>query len=151
MKKRFAFVVVCVLMILCLTGCGSKEVITTDYFKTTAEKYNYTTLDVSDKFSSGIVAATYAESSDGYGITFLTFEDESSAVARFNYQKSIYEKYKGSASSESSSNVNNYLTYTLTSGGYYMHICKVDNTMLYVRTSDIYKSNVKKMIKELGY
>ena len=41
--------------------------------------------------------------------------------------------------------------YDLESGGYYMHLTKVDNTLLYVRVPSNYKENAKKIIKDLGY
>ena len=55
------------------------------------------------------------------------------------------------SSSESSSSMGNYSSYTLVSNGYYMHLCRVDNTLLYVKVSDTYKDSVKKLINELGY
>lgn len=69
----------------------------------------------------------------------------------FNTNRSTFESYKGNSSSESSSSMGNYSSYTLTSNGYYMHLCRVDNTLLYVKVNDTYKDSVKKLIKELGY
>lgn len=151
MKKNILIGVICFLMLFTLVGCGSKTVKTTDEFKTIAKSYNYTITDVSDKYSSGIIEATYAESSDNWEILFFVFDEEANATARFNKEKETFEKYKGNSSSESSSRMGNYSSYTLTSSGYYMHVCRVDNTLLYARVPDTYKSDAKKIIKELGY
>jgi hypothetical protein len=69
----------------------------------------------------------------------------------FNTNKSTFESYKGNSSSESSANMSNYSTYTLTSSGYYMHLCRVDNTLIYVRVKDDFKKDVQAVIKKLGY
>ena len=52
---------------------------------------------------------------------------------------------------EESIDINNYSSYTLKTGGYYMYLSRVDNTFLYVKVKDTYQDSVKKMVKELGY
>ena len=69
----------------------------------------------------------------------------------FNLNKETFEKEKKDISSQSSSSFGNYETYTLTTGDYYMHLCRVDNTFLYVKVNKENKDAVKKLIKDLGY
>ena len=152
-NKSILFGVVCFLMLFALTGCGSKTAITTSDFKSKTENLGYTNIDVTSQYSSYdyIQEATVAQSSDGYQVEFYVLDDKGNATSMFNTNKSTFESYKGNSSSESSSSMGNYSSYTLTSSGYYMHLCRVDNTLLYVRVKDTYKDSVKNLIKELGY
>lgn len=150
--KIFLGVVLC-FMVLLLTGCGNKEAITADDFSTIAEKYDCTVINVMNQYSSyGVVDnALVARNSDGWQVEFYVLDSENSAASMFNTNQSNFENSKSGTTTESSSNVGNYSTYTLTSGGTYMHLCRVDNTLLYVKVDDTYKDTVEKLIKELGY
>lgn len=152
-KRKFLFVVICFFMLFALTGCGSKTVKNTSDFKSIAENHNYTITDVTSQYASYgyIKEATVAQSSDGWQVEFYVLDDEGNATSMFNTNKSTFENYKGNSSSESSSSMGNYSSYTLTSSGYYMHLCRVDNTLLYVKVPDTYKDDVKNLVKELGY
>ena len=152
-KKNVLLGVICFLMLFALTGCGKKTAITTSTFKSKTESLGYTTADVTSQYASyGYVQeATIAQSSDGYQVEFYVLNDAANATSMFNTNKATFESYKGNSSAESSSNMDNYSIYTLTSSGYYMHLCRVDNTLLYVRVNDSYKDSVQSLIKELGY
>lgn len=151
--KKITFAVLCMLLMFTLTGCGSKTAITNDEFINKVESHSLTTTDVTSQYSSYdyVKSATVAQSSSDWQIEFYVLDDENYATSMFNTNQSTFESYKGSASSESSASMGNYATYTLTSNGYYMHLCRIDNTLLYVRVNDTYKDTVKDIIKDLGY
>lgn len=136
-----------------LTGCGNKTVKSTNDFKSVAEKHSYRVADVTSQFASyGYISeATVAQSSDGWQVEFYVLSDNGTATSMFNTNKSLFEQEKGSAATETSLNNKNSSSYSLTSGGYYMHLCRVDNTLLYAKVSDSYKDDVKAFIKEFGY
>ncbi len=152
-KKNIFFGVVCFLMLFALTGCGNKNAITTSDFKSKTENLSYVTTDVTSQYASYgyIQEATIAQSSDGYQVEFYVLDDAGNATSMFNTNKATFESYKGNSSTESSSSMGNYSSYSLTSSGYYMYLCRVDNTLLYVKVKDTYKNSVKSLIKELGY
>ena len=154
MKKRNLFIgIICLLMLFTLTGCGKKNVISTETFKSITESKGYTVNDVTNQYTSFefVKEATIAVSKEGYQVEFYVLEDEANATKMFNTNKSMFESYKGSISTETSSSLNNYSTYTLKTSGKYMHICRVENTFLYLNVDDMYKDSVKSLIKELGY
>lgn len=136
-----------------VTGCGNKKAISTSTFKSITEENNYITSDVTNQSISYeyVNEATVAQSSEGFQIEFYVLDSESNAINMFNTNKDIFESYKGNTSTETSSNIGNNTIYTLTSNGYYMHLCRVDNTLLYVRVLDSYKDSVKDIIKKIGY
>ena len=153
MKKRNIILgVVSFMMLFLLTGCGSKTVISTETFKSTAESHGYKVTDVSAQYAQYeyVKEATVAQQ-EGFQIEFYKLDDENNAQNMFNANKTTFEGFKGSASTEASANMGNYSSYTLNSSGYYMHLCRVDNTLLYVRVDQKYKDTVKKIIDELGY
>lgn len=153
MKKRSILLTLVVIMLFMLTGCGKKTVITDENFKSFFEGKGYTIYDVTSQFSANeiVKSASLAESDKGYQIEFYVLSNEAEATGMFNTNKANFETYKGNSSSESSGSASNYSTYTLTTSGYYMHLCRVDNTLLYLKISEEYKDVVKKQIKELGY
>ena len=151
-KKNIILGVVSFMMMFLLTGCGSKKVISTETFKSTAESNGYTVTDVSAQYAQYdfVKEATVAQQK-GFQIEFYMLSDKENAESMFNTNKTTFEGYKGSTATEASANMSNYSSYTLNSSGYYMHLCRVDNTLLYVRVEKDYKDTVNKIINELGY
>lgn len=69
MKKRNILIgVVSFLMLFVLTGCGNKNVITTNDFISETEKLGYTATNVIEQYASYsyVKEATVAQSSEGY-------------------------------------------------------------------------------------
>lgn len=158
MKRRNAVIsiisiITLLIATLLMSGCGDKAAITTEQFKSIAEENNCSTADATSQYAQyGVIdEATIALSSDGWQVEFYVLTDETNAAGMFDTNKEIFESLKGNASAEASSSTNNQSSYTLTSSGYYMHLCRVDNTLLYVKVDDTYKSDVKALIDELGY
>lgn len=154
MKKRNIFLgIVCFLMIFMLTGCKDKIALSAEEFKSKVESNGYTAHDVTDQYSeyeyikTGIVAL----SSSNYQIEFYVLDNESNAQRMFDDNKSKFESSQGSVSSHSEASLKNYSTYTLNSNGKYMHLCRVDNTLLYVDVDETYKDQVKDLVNKLGY
>lgn len=152
-KGKILLGIICFLTLFTLTGCGKKTAITSDDFKSISENHSYTVVDALSQYAEYdyIDSASIAQSSDKWQVEFYTLSGENYAAGMFDNNKTIFEGYKGNISTESSSSVGNYSNYSLTSGGYFMYICRVDNTLLYVRVEDSYKDTVKDLIKELGY
>lgn len=152
--KKFLMGIFCVITLFTLTACStSKIAITTADFKSKMENHSYTTVDVMSQYESYgyINEATVAQSPDGWQIEFYVLADEANATSMFNTNKLTFESYKGNSSTESSASIGNYSSYSLTSSGYYMHLCRVDNTILYVSVPDTYEDVLKDLIEELGY
>ena len=69
----------------------------------------------------------------------------------YDENKKIFEKEKTEDATEISSNWRNYDTYTLTTSLKYYYLCRVENTLLYVKVDLTHKKDVKKFIDKLGY
>jgi len=152
-KKNIYLAIIGLLCSIILTGCGNKKLITTSEFISVSKNLNYLITDVTSQYAQYgyIKDGTIAQSTDGWQVEFYVLEDESYAINMFNTNRTTFESNKGNSSTESSASMGNYSSYTLTSNGYYMHLCRVENTLLYVKVKDSYQKEVKEFINKLGY
>ena len=151
MKKKIIFFSLLLVSVFMITGCGNKKAISTREFKNITEQDGLTTVDVKDQFSDeSVVEATIAHNDD-IKLEFYILNGEASAKSMFSYNRKIFEGRKSGASKFASTDIGNSSTYMLQSGGYYMYLSRIDNTLLYVSVSEQYKDNVKEVIKDLGY
>ena len=152
-KRKILLVVLCFLMLFMVTGCGKKTVLTTDEFKAKVTELGYTTQDAKEQFADKdfVKDVTIALNSKGFQVEFYVFADEASAVSSFNTNQTSFENVKSGKSIETSSSMANYSEYSLESSGKYMHVCRVETTLLFVSVDVKYKDEAKKLIKELGY
>ncbi len=151
MKKKFLLFSLLLFGLLMLTGCGNKKAITTHDFKNITEQSGFSTIDAKDQFDeTSVVEATLAYNDD-YKIEFYVLDSDADAKGMFEYNKNIFEGRKSGVSKYASTNIGNSSTYMLQSGGYYMYLSRIDNTLLYVSVLEKYKDSVREVIKDLGY
>ena len=87
----------------------------------------------------------------GWKVEFYELTSSDSAEEMFDTNKALFEKEKTKNSSDASSNIRNYNTYSLTTSLNYYYLSRVDNTLLYVKVDLSHKKDVKKFIDKLGY
>ena len=129
--------------------CEKKTAITTEEFIAKAEKLNYEITEGTKE--SGIKESKVAISSEGYSVYFYVMESKKEAIQMFEEKKMEAENKKGNMTNETSINVSNYSAYTVSSGGRYIHICRVDNTLFFTEVKETEKESVKQLIKEIDY
>lgn len=154
MKKRNVILgIVSAFLLLLITGCGSKNAISSAKFMSVADDYDCSITDVINQFEQyGTISEAYvATNTNDWQVEFYVLNSEDSAISMFNTNKTIFESYKSGKQVETSTNMNNYATYSLTTNGHYMYLSYVDNTLVYVRVNDTYKDVVKEFIDDLGY
>lgn len=155
MKKgnKFLEITLCLMMMLLLVGCENKKVITLDTFKEKATSNNYIVSDVTSQFKKSkiVKTATTANNLSKWVIEFYTLKSDSDAEYMFDYNKDEITKSKSKNSKEVSISSGNFTTYSLIDNGYYIYLCKVDDTLLYTKVKEEYKEEVDKFIQELGY
>lgn len=151
-RKFVLIIFVCFLSFL-LTGCGNKKAILSSDFKEKLEKKDFEIIDVSYQFSNFdyIKEVTLAENNKGWEMEFYILKNNERAQYLFDVEKKLFESYKTSSNVELSKKANNYQIYSLTTAGYYMYLSQIDDSLLYLRVRDIYKDEVKKVVKSLGY
>ena len=149
--KKFLSIIFLVLVLFMVSGCGNKKVITTREFKNITEQNGLSVLDAIDQFDSDVIKEATLAYNDDYKLEFYVLDSSDSAISMFNYNKNSFESKKSGVSSYLSTDLANYNIYMLQSGGYYMYLSRVDNTLLYVSVEDTFKESVKDIVKDLGY
>ena len=155
MKKKLLFsglfLFVAVFM---LTGCSLTK-ITAEEFKSKAKNEELTVSDVTSSYSYlGYINKLYiAKHSSGWKVEFYEISTEDKAKTIYETNKTKFETAKstGSSSTESLLSLDNGERYSLTVGGYYKHICRIDNTFVYANVKAEYKEDAIKFLKKIGY
>ena len=151
-KKIFSLLFV-LIFIFTLTGCMEKKMITSDQFIKLSKENKLTVYNITDQYKKekkkkkGFVSINLR----GWKVEFYELTSSDSAEEMFDTNKALFEKEKTKNSSDASSNIRNYNTYSLTTSLNYYYLSRVDNTLLYVKVDLSHKKDVKKFIDKLGY
>ena len=153
--KKILVVCSLFLALFVVTGCSifSKKAVTSSQFKSVAEKNNLTIIDVKNQMNEYefIQEALIAKAADGWKVEFYVLSTNSDAKEMYDTNRKLFEDSKSGTVNEKYLTIKEYSMYDLESNGYYMHLSKVDNTLLYVKVDKKYEENAKKIIKDLGY
>ena len=145
--------IICLFIIVILSGCDTKSAITNEKFIKEAKNNNYYVSDITSQYSgvSYIESANLAYVENEWQVEFFVFESTTKAMRMFDKNKEKFKSYRFNYSSEYDLNMNNYSIYSLTSNNKYMYISRVENTLIYVSTIEQHKDEVTKFIEKLGY
>lgn len=149
MKKLFVGLLMMFLLVG-VAGCGKKVALTASEFKSKMEEKGYEVVDITEDYGDLVGTALLAMKGD-YQIEFYIVSDNEQAITAYNQNKEYFEDLKESSSVETETNLSNNAKYTLTSGGRYMLVARVDNTFIYLDVPENDKSEVTDVIKTLGY
>lgn len=88
---------------------------------------------------------------DDFAIEFHVYEYWDFAKRHFEYLYKDYNLRKKDNYSQNESSISNYESYELTSGGEYMYIRRIENTLLCVCADERYKEEIENIVDKLGY
>ena len=98
-----------------------------------------------------IQEAYIAKSAQGWQVEFYILSTNQDAKNMYDTNRKLFKDSKSGTVNEKYLTIKEYSMYDLESNGYYMHLSKVDNTLLYVKVDKKYEENAKKIIKDLRY
>lgn len=158
-NKKLLIISILSTVLLLITGCAiNKTPLTSDQFIAKVKEYNLEINNMTDNISSengeinkNIKEAIYATSKDGWTVEFYILQDEKAANDIFSSTQLLFEAFEENMTSRTSVNVGNYDIYTLTTKESFMHVCRVDNTVLVLNTEGKNKETAKELIDKLGY
>ena len=154
MKKKGLFLgIIFFAFLLLFTGCSKKKAITSDDFKSKAEKMGYTIVDAHDQYANYnyVKEAYIAYSNDGYQIEFYVIDDNEYAKGMFDTNKAIIENINGTNKMKTEINMKNYNKYSVTTESTFGYLSRIDNTLVYVNTTKSNKNAVNKFLKKINY
>lgn len=151
--KKIGIILTVVVLTFLLTGCGTKSVKTTKDFTALANSYNLSTQNVKESqySSDDSIKEGYVAYNNNWQIEFYVLDTVKTASSNYDTNVEIFNESKGNSSSYVEFEGKNYKSYSLSSNGQFMYICRVDNTFIYANVSEEYKDDVKAFIKEFGY
>lgn len=151
--KKVLLILVGLVFILCLTGCGKKK-ITVDELLNVTGKLGYiptdVTSDAQQQFSK-IVQSIHLTDNDGIEIEFSILEDINSTLNKYNIKQREVEKYKQDGFLYSTESTTNYESYALNTKEKYFYISRVDETYLYIKCDYEDKEEIVSFVEEIGY
>lgn len=151
--KKIGIILTVVVLTFLLTGCGTKNVKTTKDFTALANSYDLSTQNVKESqySSDNSIKEGYVAYNNNWQIEFYVLDTVKTASSNYDTNVEIFNESKGNSSSYVEFEGKNYKSYSLSSNGQFMYICRVDNTFIYANVSEEYKDDVKAFIKEFGY
>ncbi len=162
-KKLISIILLIIFLILIIGGViigiiyyTPKEVLTIAEFKKVAKKNSLQVEETEIKDQNGnpikeVKNAINAESKLGWKIEYYILENQEVAKNNYNANKRIYSSYKNQLSEEKEKSRKNYDVFTLKTQSSYMHVCRVENTVLAISADDEDEKNIEKVIRKLGY
>ena len=153
MKKKYLFLGIMVFLLMLTVGCAmNKEAISTSEFVEIATSKGYKTIDITDRYVDyDQVKEATKISEEGFDIEFYVLNSTSDAKEMYEKNKKILDDNKDGMSTDTTVTSGNYVTYDLKTTDNYIHLCQVDNTMLYVNVESGYQDKTNELIDELGY
>lgn len=150
MKKNIILSIVTICTILLLTGCGKTKVDVAE-FKEAMRINGFNNIEqVTENLSPDIVEMYSTNKGDDYIIEFITYANDGLAEKAYDSRKATYDNIRVKKTFVDISSFN-YDRFSLTSDGRFFYLCRVDNTILIVLTSESKKKDAEGIIKELGY
>lgn len=153
--KKLFLVATLFISILVLSGCTNKKPISASDFYTKMKQKNFVLTDATSQFSAyDYVKKVYiAQSPDlKYQIEFYEMSDDNHATDFYNNNRKIFETSLGNVvKNKLDLNSGTVSKYRATSGGHFMALTRINNTVLFVRVSEEYGKAASSIIKSLGY
>ena len=152
MKKKGLLIVLLVVARFTLTGCITKKALSSAEVKAIVEKEGFTATEDTESYQEyDHIKEVLELGNTNFYLQFFVISDVEKAKTLFNNNKELIDNNREGNYTNSSLSGKNYETYELISGGYYMYVSRVDNTLVYVMQKEEYKDEIKKIIKALKY
>ena len=155
LNRAICIIAAFILSLSLLTGCGSKTPVSSSAFETAATQKGYIVQDGTDFFAAYdyIKLVTLATPQDkAFQIEFYELNDDAVAKSFYDSNKNNFLMMKGDECLESSDSGKNYDIYKLETFGKFMMIERVDNTVIYVHSTDsANKTTIEAFLEEIKY
>ena len=152
--KSAALIALCLMLVFSFGGCAKKEAVTSQVFGDTMTQNGYTIIDIKEHYNDvEFITEAYlaVDETESYKIEFYVLSDNDSAANMFEGNKQDYEENRGPSYVGNSYDIGNHSKYTLTADGTYVLISRIDNTLIFIKTSADYKDAVNTAVDALGY
>ena len=152
--KSLLAILIGVLLIVALTGCFSKQALTSDEFSSKMQGLGFSIVDASAQYSqfdhiNKVLLAV--DPTTSFQIEFYDINSDSNALGVYNTNFSTMENSRGSSSSYSTVSMGNYNRATQESNGEYWVLSRVSSTFVYVHSDVANKASINSALDTIGY
>lgn len=159
MKKSITALLILVMSITLLAGCGKNErqVFTTEQFINKMTDLGYDTHDETEDYSQdymgeGVKKATLVyNSEDDMQLEFVEFEDVKSAQAAYDENVMMYEVIGDKSGKETKDEKQDYCQFVLATDEWHWEVARIKNTLLIFQNSVEKEESVQKFLEKIGY
>ena len=149
--KKILSGVLCFMLVLVLTGCANKKKIDGEKFKEIMGEKKFTVVETGNNEDNSDIAYIAQDENGRYQIEFYTLSSIDNAKSKFKSYKDAINNENTSNRKTNNISTSKYEKYTLETSKIYYVISRIEDTMIFLTVDPEYKSEVNKIIKELGY
>jgi len=146
--------VVLVFMLFFITGCGNKTMVATDAdnFEKISKSHNFIVTDNLKNYGNvNYIKEAKISVYNDITVEMIVYDTVENASKVHSSHVDSFNLLKSTGASEKKNKGSNYYKYVLISNGYYMISSRIDNTLIFCKTSLGNKGAVEKLFNELGY
>lgn len=146
--KKIIKLFTCLLIIVTLSGCGSKKALKSNDIKNKLSNLGFTINDVTSYMEDKNIKNVITANNGKYQIEFYTFNSKEGAKKAYetNVKNFLINKKNKKEKHE-----DNYDKFTQELSDTYNMVIRLNNTLLYSSINLEYKRDLNKTIKNLGY
>ncbi len=157
-NKKGVFALVCAVLMFALCACGgssgktSDGYLTTEEFEKKAEKSGLTVPAFNNAVAPGLSDSSIVVKADGskvlWQVEYYLFNNEESAVASYDLNKTNFEKDGGTGTT---TEADGKVKYEIKNAGKFRYMCRIGRTFMYLDVEEKYESEAKAFVNKVGY
>ena len=147
MKKLFKFII-CILLVIALSGCGNKDALNKDTFYTELTNLGFGVMDVTSQIEDKNIKTIYTANNGKYQFEFYIFDKKENALAAYKSNRDYLKQKKGK---EKEIEKENYNKFTFTIDNEYSVVVRKDDTLIFASINEEFKNDIEKVLSKIGY
>lgn len=147
MVKALKFLIFSFVLIL-ICGCSDKKALDKEQITTKLSNEGFIVSDITLQMEDENVTCVLVANNSKYNIEYYRFKDKKLATEAYENNKKAFEKYK---SNGKETQKDTYKKYTQELSDTYNSLTVIDNTLIYASINIEYKSDLKSVLKNIGY
>lgn len=152
MMKKILNILIALVAVVSVTGCGKKENLTVDTFTTKMEEKGYFMSHDAVQELTGVTSSVSALAPDMmYSIEFYEASDDNGAKTIYDEVKGKLSANKQSSDVETLEEKSNYNKFTLTTADSYKVASRIGNTVIYINAIVDKKDEIVSLLTEINY
>lgn len=147
MKKVFRILIFSFVLIL-VCGCDDKKALNKVQITDELSKEGFLITDITDRMEDKSISSVLIATNEDYNIEYYAFKDEKIAKEAYKNNKIAFENYKKNGKETKKET---YKKYKQELSDTYNLLIQVDNTLIYASVNIEYKSDLNKVLDNIGY